>query len=261
MRRILLISAVVAVLALVLVGAMAVQSQSGNSWQINYFPNENWQGAPVYSQTAPFLNMNWGSAAPGPNMPSQNWTARAYSTAYFYSGTYRYTIKADDEVMLTVDNVVYLDTRGQGQSGKTLVVDINMTQGNHNVSVDVRQYTGQAYLYLTWGLIKPGQGTPTPVIKPLPYPTPPPSATSVTTKYGDYTPCIQNNSHQSNCFQSDGAWNSPNVGSIQMEPEITVWGNCEPPDSDMTWTVDVNTDPVTVKSFRCSKTLAGRYSK
>jgi len=81
----------------------------------------------------------------------------------------------------------------------------------------------------------------------------------VQSNFGDYTPCIQQNSHQSNCFHSDGAWNSPNVGSVQMEPKITIWGNCEPADKDVTWTVDQNSDPMKTHKFRCSKTLAGWF--
>ena len=65
--------------------------------------------------------------------PTDNWTMRATSTGYFYSGVYRFSILADDEVVLTVDNVIYLDTRGKGQSGKTQIADIPMTQGNHNM--------------------------------------------------------------------------------------------------------------------------------
>ena len=89
----------------------------------------------------------------------------------------------------------------------------------------------------------------------------PPSQSSVQTQFGDYTPCIQQGIHQSNCFQSDGAWNSPNLGSIQLEPQIQVWMNCEPADSDKTWVTDNRTNPVTTRSYRCSKTLAGYFPR
>jgi len=132
------------------------------------------------------------------------------------------------------------------------------------VRVEFREFTGSAYLYVNWEYIKPGSGTPVPAPtpppgKPLPVPMAPQSVTSLPTKYGAYTPCIQNNTHQSNCFVSDGAWNSPNMGSIQMEPQITIWGACEPPDSDVTWNVDPNSDPIKLRNFRCSKTLAGWF--
>jgi hypothetical protein len=229
---------------------------------MDFYPNTNWSDPPVYTQYSSNLNYNWQTNSPGPNVPSSNWTMRATSNVYFYSGVYRFNILADDEVVLTIDNVVYLDTRGQGQTGKTQIVDIPLNQGNHSLRIDFRQYTGPGYLYVSWGIFKPGTGTPPPTpSKPLPAPLPPASASSVQTKFGDYAPCIQQNSHQSNCYQTDGAWNSPNLGSIQMEPKITVWGNCEPADSDVTWTTDPNSDPIQTREFRCSKTLAGRFPK
>jgi hypothetical protein len=79
----------------------------------------------------------------------------------------------------------------------------------------------------------------------------------VQTKYGDYTPCIQQNIHQKNCFQSDGAWDSPNMGSIEMEPQITVWGNCT---ADQTTQFRVSCDPqIPLQNFKCSKTEAGWF--
>ena len=260
MKRLHLITIVIVVGLLVLVGATTLFAQSGNQWRMDFYPNLDWAGAPVYTQYSTNLNYDWGANSPGPNISAANWTMRATSNTFFYAGMYRFNILADDEVVLIIDNVVYLDTRGKGQTGKNQVVDIPMTQGNHNLEVDYRQYTGPGYLYVSWGYFKPGGGTPVPTPgKPLPAPLPPASATSVQTKYGDFTPCIQQNLQQANCFHSDGAWNSPNVGSIQMEPKITVWGNCEPADQDVTWTVDPNSDPIKTHQFRCSKTLAGWF--
>ena len=261
MKRFYLIATVLLVAVLIIVGTTAVFGQSGNQWRVDYYPNTNWAGNPVLTQFTSALNFNWGTGSPGPNMPVDNWTMRATSTAYFYSGVYQFNILADDEVTLTIDNVVWLNTVGQGQSGKTQIINIPMTQGNHNIQVDFREFTGTAYLYVTWGIVKDGTVTPAPPpnATPLPYPLVPSSETSVQTKYGDYTPCIQQNSHQSNCFVSDGAWNSPNLGSIQMEPKIEVWQNCEPADKDVTWTTDPNTDPITTHVYRCSKTLAGWF--
>ena len=262
MERFYLIAAVLAVCILAIAGTTAVFGQSTGQWTTNYFPNTGWAGNPVFTQVTPTLSFNWGTGSPGPNIPADNWTSRSNNTSYFYAGTYRFNVLADDEAVLVIDNITYLDTRGLGLSGKTQVVDIAMTEGNHNIRVDFREFTGNAYLTVNWVILKPGSGTPAPPSStPLPYPLVPTSQATVVTQFGDYTPCIQANSHQSNCFQSDGAWNSPNLGSIQMEPAITVWMNCEPPDADTTWTTDPNTNPVTTRGFRCSKTLAGWFPR
>lgn len=255
MKRPFAILTALALLVALLLPAMPAQAQSGNQWRINYYPNTNWMGAPAYTQYANFINFNWGTAPPGPNMPAANWTARMSSSAFFYAGVYRFTVLADDEVFLTIDGQTVVDTRGQGQSGKTFVVDYPMSQGNHIVQVDFRQYGGGAYLSINWEYLKGGVPAPQP---PQPQPPNIPSSPSVQTKYGDYTPCIQQNLHQSECFQSDGAWDSPNLGSIQMEPQIQIWQNCKANSTKM-FVTDPNTNPQTEKEFKCSKTEAGYF--
>ena len=264
----LLALALVAISLIPLMSSNSLHAQSGNQWRADYFNNPDWAGGPSLTQFTNFVSYNWGLGSPAPNIPADNFTARYTTTAFFYAGTYRFSILADDEFVLYVDGVQYANTIGQGLSGKTIELDIPMTQAAHSVQVDYRELVQNAYISVNWTYTKPGTVvtpvppavTPTPS-QPLPFPMVPQSATSVTTEFGDYTPCIQNGQHQSACYQTTGAWNAPNLGSIQGEPQITVWGNCQPADSDTTWTTDPNTDPPKFNEFRCSKTLAGWFQK
>jgi hypothetical protein len=262
MKRILIIALLV-IMALLPLAAQAptpASAQSGNIWTAWYWNNPDWAGNPVLSQQVPLVWFNWGTGSPGANVPVDNFTARFDTNAFFYAGTYRFTITADDEFALLVNNVTFLDTRGAGRSGKTMVVDVPFVQGNSNVSVLYREFTGAAYITVTWQYIKGDTGSPPPPPPPPPSNTcSPPSASSVQTQFGDYTPCIQQNIHQVNCFQSNGAWNAPNQGSIQMEPQITIWGNCV---ADTTTSFPVSCDPnVPMVPFNCSKTEAGWFPK
>lgn len=257
-RSILRVGLVFGLLALIIVPV--VMAQSGNTWTVNFFPNVDWAGSPASTQFVPALNSNWGTGAPASNMPADNWTLRATTQVYFVQGVYRFSLLADDELVFVLDGVTYFDTRGQGLSGKNLTIDIPLSEGTHTMQVDFREFTGDAYLFVSWGLVKPGGdggssgGGATnpdyPGVPPLP-----PSQSSVTTRFGDYTPCIQQNIHQANCFVSDGAWNSPNLGSIQMEPQITVWTNCTA-DAWQQFIVSSTEPPV---SYKCSKTEAGWF--
>ena len=255
MKRLATLVAVRALAAALLLPAAPATAQSGNQWRIDYFPNTDWAGAPAYTQFANVINFNWGAGSPGPGVPADNFTARMTSTAYFYSGVYRFTTLADDEVFLTLNGVTVFDSRGQGLSGKTFVVDVPVNEGNNFVQADYREFTGSAYVTVDWQYLKDGNPS-----VPPPAPPPPgnPSAPSVQTRFGDYTPCIQQNIHQSNCFQSDGAWNSPNLGSIEMEPHIQIWGNCTA-DQVRQFVTDPNTRPPTERDFKCSKTEAGWF--
>jgi hypothetical protein len=264
MRRKYLVLGAIVVVVLLAVAIQPLLAQSGNTWYIQYYNNTNWAGAPVMVQYSTYIDFNWGSNPPGPNMPAQNWTATMTSSAYFDSGTYYFTALADDEVSLQIDGVTYLNTIGAGMSGKSVTVGVQMAQGYHNLLVQYRQYTATAYVYLSWSYGKPGTPTPVP---PMPTATPAPGcnpwwscscptqATSVTTQYGDYTPCIQQNKHQSNCFVPDGQWNSPDMGSITMEPQIQVWGNCTPGQLQC-MQLACNQAPV---QATCSKTGAGWF--
>jgi hypothetical protein len=229
-----------------------VQAQSGNQWRIDYYPNLDWAGAPVYTQFANVVNFNWGTNSPGPNMPASNWTARMTSDVFFLAGIYRFSLVADDEFVLAIDGINYFNTTGLGQSGKAFVVDIGLTQGIHRVQLDFRQFSGLAYVSTDWQYLKEGGPAPSPSLEPPP-PTPNPG--SVVTRFGDFTRCIQQNLHQAECFQSDGHWDSPNLGSIQLEPKIVLWGQCKA-DEIQRKQLFANSDPQPAK---CSKSEAGWF--
>ncbi|MEZ4639474.1 MAG: PA14 domain-containing protein [Caldilineaceae bacterium] len=159
---------ILAMMLLLVGGSQLATAQSGNQWRIDFWPNPDWAGAPVYTQYANFADFTWGEWAPGPNLPSQNYSARLDTDAFFYAGLYRFTVLADDEVRLTINNVTYLDTIGRPQPGKTFVIDIPMAQGMSHVSVDFRQWSGPGYIHVNWQFVKENGGAPV-------YPTQPPT--------------------------------------------------------------------------------------
>lgn len=253
MKRILLIAALMAICLATLSGVSPTMAQSGNMWQIDYFNNTNWLGFPAATQFNSFISFNWGFGSPSPAVQVDNFTGRMASSAFFYAGTYQFSVVADDEVTLIIDGVTHLDTRGRGQSGKSFTLNIPLSQGTHRIEVLYREFTQTAYIFVNW-IFLGGSVTPPPPVSP--YPPLPPSASSVQTQFGNYTPCIQQNIHQSNCFVSDGAWDSPNLGSIQMEPQIASWNTC------VANTVNTFTNANRVpQEFVCSRTLAGWFPR
>lgn len=272
LKRVTLAATAIALVVAAAIGMPAwttgVQAQNGNVWQINYWPNPSWQGFSPFSQQVGLLAFNWGTGAPMPGMPVDNFTATATTTAWFSAGTYQFTTQADDEITLVINGTTWVNTVNQGQSGKTQFVNVNLPDGWANIRVDYREFTGNAYLFVNWQMINapqptpPGPGpapTPTPIpnAPPAPGTVPVPSASSVQTQFGNYTPCIQQGIHQQNCFVSNGAWNAPNAGSIAMEPQILVWMNCTA-DSVQNMQIFQNTPP---QSAACSRTEAGWFPR
>ena len=256
MKRLIHLLALGAVALVALTGALPATAQSSNAWTVQYFNNNGWQGAPVYTAYSSTVNFNWGSdTSPAPGVPNQNWTATLTSSAYFYAGVYEFQVTADDEYIFYIDGVQYGSTIGQGQAGKSQVFDVPLTQGTHTVQIDFRQFTGPAYLYFNWNFAKGATPPPPPPPPGPPPPAPPPPSGSLVTDFGDYTRCAQQQIHQSNCFQSNGAWNAPNLGSIQMEPQILLWEKCKP-DEVKNKRLYPDKDKVSAK---CSKTEAGWF--
>jgi hypothetical protein len=227
-------------------------AQSGNTWQVDFYANGSWRGRPTYTTFANVLNFNWGRSAPGPRLPTMNWSARMSSRAFFYAATYRVYIVADDAFTLLVDGEPVYTTQGMAETGKAQVFDLPMTQGLHDVQVEYLQLGGAAYFSMDWQILK-APGVARALLQPLPEGAVAP--TPVITAYGDYTPCIQQQLHQSRCFVASGDWNSPNLGSIVMEPAIVVWGACTADTVTMMRLVNGQAD----QAAKCSKTEAGWY--
>ena len=159
MKRILLSAALVAICLAAL--AAPALAQSGNTWTINYYNNTDWAGYPVMTQYSPYISFNWGTGSPGPAVPVDNFSARMTTDAFFYAGTYQFSAVADDEMTVIIDGVTYLDTRGKAQSGKSFAFNVPMWQGNHRIEVLYREFTVDAYIYLSW-LYLSGETTPPP---------------------------------------------------------------------------------------------------
>jgi hypothetical protein len=252
MKRVLPITLVLVLALTFVAGAAPTRAQSGNMWGVDYYPNTDWAGAPVYTQYVNFVSFDWSSGAPAPNMPPDNWTARLNTDAFFYNGYYTFSVVADDEVAVLINGATYVDTRGKGQSGKQINFTIPMGQQYYHIELLYREYTETSYLYFNWAY---GNTAPPPPTQGQQYPSLPANQQTVVTQFGDYTPCMQQNIHQSNCFVSDGAWDSPNLGSIQMEPQIESWVNCTA-DQQQTFYVSPQ---VPAKDYKCSKTMAGWF--
>jgi hypothetical protein len=233
--------------------AVPAYAQTANGWLVQYYPNRTWTGVPVLVQNVPGPNLNWNGGSAGPGVPAQNFTAYITTNVYFDNGTYRFTALADDEVMLQINGATVLNTIGTGQAGQSVSVDVAMASGVHQLGVFYRQYFGPAYLNLSWT-------PPSPLAPPVTLPETgtiysgfPSSASSVVTQFGDYTRCIRQGLHQASCFVPNAS-GTPNLGSIQTEPAIQIWGNCA---ADQVSTL-TGSDNVS-REYKCSKTAAGWF--
>jgi len=121
-----------------------------------YYPNENWQAAPVFTQTTPFLLMSWTDNEPIPSPFSARFTGVLHVTS---DGHYRFRIFADDGARLILDGIVL----GEGMipyQGNSFEVDTDLAAGEHSIEVDYVQYGGAGVLQFYW---QPPDGDESPV--------------------------------------------------------------------------------------------------
>lgn len=252
-RRHILLPLLALVTVVLLAFGVLASAQANVPWTINYYNNPSLQGGPVYSLNDQSILYDWGFGSPVSGVPADGFSMRATTSTYFYAGTYTFNVIADDGFVLYINGQTVMDVWPNPQPGKAYTAQVAMDGGWATVELDYRHLSGRAYAFLTWGFAKaPILPTVTPITPPT---TPVPSVNQLENQFGNFTPCIRQNLHQAQCFQSSGAWDSPNIGSIRLEPQIVVWDDCTA-DRTRRMVIYVGRDAQQVK---CSKSEAGWY--
>ena len=118
-------------------------------WHGDYYATRDLTGAVVLSRTERDINFDWGTGAPGPGAPADNFSARWMRTYDFEGGNYRFTVVADDGFRLYVDGRLILD-QWKDQSATTYTTDIGLVGGHHSVQAEYYEHTGGAVAKLSW---------------------------------------------------------------------------------------------------------------
>lgn len=144
----------------------------GTNWTGQFYATPNLTGSVVATTLYPNgLNFNWGfgpplqsDGTPVPGVPSDNFSARFTSAQNITQpGMYRFTIRVNDGVRVTVNNTLYLDRFFAVTDGQfaEYTFDANLIAGNNSMIVDYADFTGSAGLQVQWGLVGVGIATPT----------------------------------------------------------------------------------------------------
>ena len=141
------------IFALLLVGVglilpLPAAAQDAN-WTVEYYDNRFLIGTPI-EQTTNAVSYDWGSDAPVAGVGADSFSVRFSTRTQFGGGTYRFFARADDEVRVTVDFQVIIDTLDAPRPGDLLSSDIFLSPGEHQIQVDYRENTGDAYVFMTW---------------------------------------------------------------------------------------------------------------
>jgi hypothetical protein len=121
-------------------------------WKGEYFGNLALNGKPalVRDDGEGQLNFDWGLAGPDSDcgINIDHFSARWTRTATFGAGVFRFTVTADDGVRIYLDGQLKFDRWVDQMATHTF--DVELTAGNHQVTVEYFERWGSAALKLSW---------------------------------------------------------------------------------------------------------------
>jgi uncharacterized protein YraI len=115
------------------------------SWTAQYYANAGLSGDPVAILSEASPTHAWGSAAPFPSVPADNFSARWTSTQSLTGGTYNITARADDGIRVFVNGALVIN-EWHSATGQTYSVSLNLPGGLNNFQVEYYEGGGEAFL-------------------------------------------------------------------------------------------------------------------
>lgn len=125
---------------------------TGGAWVGYYYNNRDLAGSPGAILSQPNPGGHWGAGSPVSSVGADNFSVRWATTQQFNAGTYRISARADDGVRVYVDGVLRLN-QWHTASGQTYTADVNLTAGQHTLTVEYYEATGDAFLDFSFGPI------------------------------------------------------------------------------------------------------------
>ena len=125
------------------------------SWTAKYYNNTSLSGSEAKSGTEGAVNFNWGANSPS-NVNADNFSARYTASVYFaWPGRWQFKVGADDGVRVWVDVTQIVDEWHGNSGGYTeYIVEVpTLTVGNHDLTVEFYEETGDARIYFEWSYI------------------------------------------------------------------------------------------------------------
>ncbi|MEM6284216.1 MAG: PA14 domain-containing protein, partial [Chloroflexota bacterium] len=130
--------------------AVTVHADGVANWRVEYYNNQYLIGEEAVATSVSAVSFDWGSGSPASGVDADNFSARFTTRTDFTAGTYRFFARADDEVRVTVDQQTLINTFDRVQVGETVSGDIALSSGSHQIQVDYRERSGDAYVFVTW---------------------------------------------------------------------------------------------------------------
>ena len=122
-----------------------------DKWYVRYYANKTLSGDPVQTGHESNIDHIWEDGSPGDNVPNNNFSAKWTRRVYFPAGTYRFVATMDDGMRVWVNDNEIISSWNDSQV-HTIVTDIYIPEGEHDLRVEYYEATGGAIAQFAWGL-------------------------------------------------------------------------------------------------------------
>ncbi len=129
-------------------------------WVGQYYNNTSRAGSPVLTRIDNTLNFDWGQGSPNQNIANDNFSAQWRANVNLSAGSYRFWVRADDQVRVLVDGNEIINSFATNVVDQVLTGDITLAGGNHILEVEYREYIGAAFLFLDYANLSIGETGP-----------------------------------------------------------------------------------------------------
>lgn len=121
-------------------------------WKGEYFANPNLQAPPAVVQDDPDINFNWGSGAPAPGLPADNYSVRWSRQSFFEEGNYNFRVNVQGGARLWLDGRPLIDDWQDGDL-RLLEADSGLlNRGDHSLVVEYFKLSGDGRIAVSWQL-------------------------------------------------------------------------------------------------------------
>jgi hypothetical protein len=123
--------------------ANAAVTCASTAWSGSYYATSKLSGTPKFSRCDSSINFDWKLGSPSTSIPVNSFSTHWSSTRTLSSGTYRFTLTADDGARVLVDGSTVIDQWHDG-SVRTVTALKPLGTGSHTITVDYYEHTGGA---------------------------------------------------------------------------------------------------------------------
>lgn len=121
-----------------------------STWVGEYFNNRDLVGGPQLVRDDESVQFDWAGSAPAMNLPADGFSARWTRSLPFDAGVYRFSVRADDGVRLSVDGNRVLDEWHDSDASQVYTVDVPLSAGDHLLAVEYYERVDRALIQLSY---------------------------------------------------------------------------------------------------------------